>query len=1736
MESRINESALRARIAPRDRSKGKVFSRRTFLKGGAAAVLAGSTVCRFLQNTNLSLLSGEGWISLQQGEVEKFRIQSGLFQGHPKLWKEEAVERLAFGIHKARFPGTNLAADFACEMWGAVFGPQVLFQVESLGLSLRGHVDDWLNREGLAGRISRQIPIIERSGLLLVLNPCRATLTSDGALTFCGKSCATLNYLDQELRCEQLILRVEGGSRPVLRNEASRQTHIALSRGSHDWPLHPPADGWRYESADAPSLFDQLEVEAHESVARRKSYVVTASRSEERRPSQLVLNQPLAGTDGRSPAFFLRGPVYAKHLSNTEDSLTVASLVQPADMKLGDLTLSLHDPHSAPAMRVVEGQTGVSGSFSADAALHGRIREAIIIPEHTDTSWPIEIAGSAKTAQKKKKSLHTTVKMSEGGAVLSGSLAFRILRPADFIDLRFELTNVTHWVANRNIYIKKNQASSPSLMIVQLPALSLAEQVFPSSTPSNDDVCKQVTGSPNPQAQAFLPNQSRISFEILPKEDEQQIVDLDFLLSWQKYTPHLCGSQLPAEGAENFTALEVPAGVIFSPLQGDTFTTPKKHPAGLFEDTDYDTYSTHTGDVYRLWTARLTGNLNVIAVGYEKQGTNTNFALSDSNRLEIASQVNPASPLPVKHMLVSSAGGWVKGQTKLKPAICPSNTNDFLNGLNLNIAAGIEDHEEVSYPIVLIPTGHKGSLVVTTKRQWCRDDNNLLHAPLVKRYKIVFSERACVYDQTTYWSAGKGYPFPFKKIEIPIRETPTLYVSDASRFESDCNSCDDVATTPYWATVLQPPNYDPASAVPFSFPIVCTDRDGNTHQTTMSMVVAAEVRAYHCLQNYISNLFSAYNNGTGVVSQVLPDFHAENVAYASSSKPGNAAYSTGIMRWSADSMSVPYPLVPWAPEMVSAAITLSTSSGFSQNGGANSQQFRYSTIYCSNPFDPPTDGSRTHSARTNGTPGNVGEILLTSLDVPQALDFYAKLGGGLFQPSTKVAALSRSVGNIFTTASNAIDDSLASIQDLATGAFNAINAFAQAAQLLGAVELSEILDPVSDILQNAAAVPKLVAQELGQLTGDINSVTDQLTALLNALNSVTLSDLLNTLFQGIAPQVAYVQALVFEQVASTAQYANAQSDLAYLQTLVGNDEVAALQNQLVISLAARIQNTISLTPTGVAVFVTLNRMRDYLLNAALQANNLVTPALQVFAAFSADLASLQLTDATAQQLATTLQADLAKLTKDLGCFKTAFQSVLTQITVPYNSVATSVTSIQSAIAAGLSDPLSIVSSLQQLASLLVNLKNPIPSDPSTLTKPVVSLCQTVNADVVQLLSDFKALVTLAGTNSMISNAAAAVATEIQSIQTNMKDIQLDTSIFSGSTFLASIQGLNTFYGTLITASNTAGNTLNGFLQQLNQLEQIRASYDYDTALKSNDDGLFIASKGGQLANLSLHTSITVNVPGLSSNPPSPDLLISATIKNFTLLLIPGFPFLSVGFTSASFTSNNGSTPVVSCNLDQSSVQFIGPLNFVIGLAQSISLPDNLSIQQTANGVSIAFNFSLPSIESGAFNLTNLTLNSGVSLDFTGGAIRVLFGFADPNQHFLMTYTIFGGGGYLDFSFAPLLGASSLDISGALEFGAEAALDFGVASGDLYIFGGFLFNMTGDELDLGGYLRAGGDLNVLDLITASVEFSLSLAYENRGGTAWLVGECDITIDVDIFMVIDTSVDIRMHREFSNASAS
>jgi hypothetical protein len=215
------------------------------------------------------------------------------------------------------------------------------------------------------------------------------------------------------------------------------------------------------------------------------------------------------------------------------------------------------------------------------------------------------------------------------------------------------------------------------------------------------------------------------------------------------------------------------------------------------------------------------------------------------------------------------------------------------------------------------------------------------------------------------------------------------------------------------------------------------------------------------------------------------------------------------------------------------------------------------------------------------------------------------------------------------------------------------------------------------------------------------------------------------------------------------------------------------------------------------------------------------------------------------------------------------------------------------------------------------------------------------------------------------------------------------------------------------------------------------------------------------------------------------------------------------------------------------VQLVGPLDFVAGLAKDLDLPDFLTVQVTGLSVLVGFDLNLPATECGAFDIVGLNVYTAVTLYFTGSPLRVIFGFANPNQRFTMTYLLFGGGGFVNLEFTPDADTTNMAVSAALEFGAMAALDFGVASGEVHIFGGFYLSLRPSDVLLSGYFRAGGDFDVLGLITASIEFIMSLNYEDRGGHAWLSGDCEVDIDVSV-LFFSASVSLHMHHDFSGNS--
>jgi hypothetical protein len=83
--------------------------------------------------------------------------------------------------------------------------------------------------------------------------------------------------------------------------------------------------------------------------------------------------------------------------------------------------------------------------------------------------------------------------------------------------------------------------------------------------------------------------------------------------------------------------------------------------------------------------------------------------------------------------------------------------------------------------------------------------------------------------------------------------------------------------------------------------------------------------------------------------------------------------------------------------------------------------------------------------------------------------------------------------------------------------------------------------------------------------------------------------------------------------------------------------------------------------------------------------------------------------------------------------------------------------------------------------------------------------------------------------------------------------------------------------------------------------------------------------------------------------------------------------------------------------------------------------------------------------------------------------------------------------------------------------------------------GVYFRISSSETTLSGYIRAGGNLSVLGLIHASVEFLLMVTYQKRGDRSVLYGSCTITISIDLFM-FSMDVDITMEKTIAGSSSS
>ena len=300
----------------------------------------------------------------------------------------------------------------------------------------------------------------------------------------------------------------------------------------------------------------------------------------------------------------------------------------------------------------------------------------------------------------------------------------------------------------------------------------------------------------------------------------------------------------------------------------------------------------------------------------------------------------------------------------------------------------------------------------------------------------------------------------------------------------------------------------------------------------------------------------------------------------------------------------------------------------------------------------------------------------------------------------------------------------------------------------------------------------------------------------------------------------------------------------------------------------------------------------------------------------------------------------------------------------------------------------------------------------------------------------------------------------------------------------------------------------------------RFSFKWQPKLKS----LMVAGK--PLLELP-ERGLTLAVEGQAGAQPKADIL--AELRGFALTLPPGEPMMRLPFDHLMFKA--GSSGKVEVDAAVGNLEFIGILSFVERIKQLVPLDgfsDPPYVDVSPEGVVAGFTLALPNLAIGVFSLSNMSLAADVRVPFLGDIVSVGFGFCTRERPFNLAVLCLGGGGWFGIRLSPR-GLEVLELG--LEAGAYLSVSLGVASGSVSIALGIYLRMEADKGSLTAYFRLRGEVDVLGLISASIELYLSLTYDFPSGK--LIGKAVITVKVKV-LCFSASVQISCERKFAGSN--
>jgi hypothetical protein len=246
-------------------------------------------------------------------------------------------------------------------------------------------------------------------------------------------------------------------------------------------------------------------------------------------------------------------------------------------------------------------------------------------------------------------------------------------------------------------------------------------------------------------------------------------------------------------------------------------------------------------------------------------------------------------------------------------------------------------------------------------------------------------------------------------------------------------------------------------------------------------------------------------------------------------------------------------------------------------------------------------------------------------------------------------------------------------------------------------------------------------------------------------------------------------------------------------------------------------------------------------------------------------------------------------------------------------------------------------------------------------------------------------------------------------------------------------------------------------------------------------------------------------------------------------LVGSEQLVRIAFDHLCFKAGSSGKPEVDVVIQKN--EFVGILAFVETIKDLIpfdGFSDPPYFDVGSEGLAAGFTLALPSLSIGVFNLANMSLGADVQVPFLGKTTSVGFNFCTRERPFTLAVVFLGGGGWFGLRIGPDR-LQTLELG--LEAGAVLAVNLGVASGSVSAMIGIYMRLEGDKGSLTGYFRLRGEVDVLGLVSASIELYLSLTYQFETGK--MAGQATITVEVKV-LVFSGSVKIHAERQFAGAN--